>query len=200
VEGQFASLWPDLVRREWNDGFAIGAHSWNHRDLTLLGPADLRAQFSDTVDAIHKALGKDMCLWLSRPPYGNAKVREINLAASFGLSTIDWDDSSADWLRGGAETIAATVLTYIRPGGIVLMHDGPAEREQTAEALPIILAGLKARGLTPVTIPQLLQDGHYPGINVTPLPIAPAGSPTGTPTSATTPQAWVPPTTGKRGA
>ncbi len=189
VEGQFASLWPDIVRREWNDGFAIGAHSWNHRQLTALAPAELHAQFSDTVKAIHKAIGKDMCLWLSRPPYGSAKTREIAVAASFGLSTINWDDSSGDWLRYGATNIAQTVLQQIRPGGIVLMHDGPAEREQTAQALPIILAGLQARGLRPVTIPQLLQDGHYPGIAVTPLPIAPAG----TPTPDNVPQVWVAP-------
>lgn len=27
VEGLYARVWPDLVRREWNDGFAIGMHS-----------------------------------------------------------------------------------------------------------------------------------------------------------------------------
>jgi peptidoglycan-N-acetylglucosamine deacetylase len=190
VEGQFTSLWPDLVRREWNDGFAIGAHTWNHRQLTLLSAGDLQQEFSDTVDAIHQALGKDMCLWLSRPPFGAAKTREITMAANYGLSTINWDDSSGDWLRYGAINIAQTVLAQIRPGGIVLMHDGPAEREQTAEALPLILAGLKERGLKPVTLPQLLQDGHFPGIIVKPLPIAPGGSPP--PDDA--PQAWVAPT------
>ncbi|MBA3825322.1 MAG: polysaccharide deacetylase family protein [Ktedonobacterales bacterium] len=189
VEGQFADLWPTLVQREWNDGFAIGAHSWNHRNLTALAPDELQRQFSATMAAIHKALGKNMCLWLSRPPYGSAKMREITLAASYGLSTINWDDSSADWLRSGANAIAQTVLDQIRPGGIVLMHDGPAEREQTAQALPLILAGLQARGLKPVTIPQLLQDGHFPGVVVHPLP----NQPTGTPPPDNVPQAWVAP-------
>jgi hypothetical protein len=48
------------------------------------------------------------------------------------------------------------------------MHDGPARREQTLAALPIILAGLKARGLKPVTLPQLLMDSQYPGVDTTP--------------------------------
>jgi hypothetical protein len=36
VEGLYARVWPDLVRREWNDGFAIGMHSWDHPVLTIL--------------------------------------------------------------------------------------------------------------------------------------------------------------------
>jgi peptidoglycan/xylan/chitin deacetylase (PgdA/CDA1 family) len=43
------------------------------------------------------------------------------------------------------------------------MHDGPSRREQTAAALPAILAGLKARGLTLVALPQLLTESHVLG-------------------------------------
>src|SRR6185312_11141034 len=60
-----------------------------------------------------------------------------------------------------------TALAEATRGGIILFHDGPALRDQTAAALPRILAGLKARGLKPVTIPQLLADSHYPGVHLT---------------------------------
>ncbi len=53
-------------------------------------------------------------------------------------------------------TIVNRVLGNVHPGSFVLMHDGPAGRSQTLAALPYILAGLKARGLTPVSLPQLL--------------------------------------------
>jgi hypothetical protein len=48
------------------------------------------------------------------------------------------------------------------------MHDGPALRDQTLAALPLILSGLRARGLTPVSLPQLLADDGYPGVHVVP--------------------------------
>src|SRR6185312_12223425 len=49
-------------------------------------------------------------------------------------------------------------LKQVKAGSIILMHDGPSNRQQTAAALPSILAGLRARGLTPVTLPHLLAN------------------------------------------
>jgi peptidoglycan/xylan/chitin deacetylase (PgdA/CDA1 family) len=72
-----------------------------------------------------------------------------------------------DYSRPGPVHIAATVLSEAHPGAVILMHDGPAWREQTLAALPIILAGLKARGLKPVTLPQLLMDSQYPSVDNT---------------------------------
>ena len=125
-------------------------------------------QFGDTLAAIHAALGKNACIWLWRPPNGDYNARVIGFAQRYGLTTIMWNDDPRDWSQPGVKTIAATALAEAQPGGIILMHDGPAQREQTAAALPLILAGLRARGLTPVTIPRLLADCHYPGVHITP--------------------------------
>ena len=180
VEGGYAATWPDLIRREWADGFAIGEHSWDHPDFTLQSDAGLAHQFGDTDAALHRILGKDACLWLWRPPYGSVNRRILNVSATYGLTTITWDNSSGDWLLPGAEKIATAVLNQAHPGAIVLMHDGPANRQETADALPAILAGLQARGLTPVMLPQLLADGGYPGI-VTVPPAAGNATPSPTP-------------------
>ena len=183
VEGSYASLWPDLIKREWNDGFAIGEHSWDHPDLTLQTEAGLQHQLGDTDAALHKILGKSACLWLWRPPYGSVNRHVLNASAAYGLTTVTWDNSSGDWLRPGADKIAIAVLNQAHPGAIVLMHDGPADREETAQALPAIIAGLQARGLTPVTLPQLLMDGGYPGVS-TQGPSATDGTPTPAPSPA----------------
>ncbi len=168
VEGSYAASWPDLIKREWADGFAIGEHSWDHPDLTLQTDAGLVHQFGDTDRTLRKILGKNACLWLWRPPYGSVNRRILNVSASYGLTTVTWDNSSGDWLRPGADKIATAVLNQAHPGAIILMHDGPADREETAQALPTILAGLQARGLKPVMLPQLLADGGYPGISTQP--------------------------------
>jgi hypothetical protein len=75
----------------------------------------------------------------------------------------------------------------VHPGSIILMHDGPAGRSQTLAALPYILAGLRQRGLTPVSLPQLL-FGYQPP---TPSPTGvatPTETPTPTPTETPTPE------------
>jgi peptidoglycan/xylan/chitin deacetylase (PgdA/CDA1 family) len=167
VEGLYARVWPYLVQREWNDGFAIGMHSWDHPVLTILPDGQMPHQFGDSLSSIHAALGKDACIWFWRPPYGSYDPRILGVAKSYGLTTIMWDDDSVDYSRPGPDQIAATVLSEAHPGAVILMHDGPARREQTLAALPIILAGLKARGLKPVTLPQLLMDSQYPGVDTT---------------------------------
>ncbi len=167
VMGQYARAWPDLIQREWRDGFAIGVHTWDHPSMPFVPDSQMPHQFGDTLMAIHDAIGADACIWFWRPPYGDHNARVIGFAQRFGLTTINWNDDPRDWSRPGPQTIAGTLLAEARPGAIVVMHDGPAHREQTAAALPLILAGLRARGLTPVTIPRLLADGHYPGVNTT---------------------------------
>jgi peptidoglycan-N-acetylglucosamine deacetylase len=164
VMGQYVANWPDLLRREWNGGFAIGVHTWDHPDMTQLSPDQVRWQFSSTLDAIHNVLGPDACIWLWRPPYGSYNASVMQIAQSYGLTTVTWDDTSFDWNRPGIQQIADNVLNAAHPGAIVLVHDGPSLRDQTAAAIPIILDGLKARGLTPVTLPQLLYDAHFPSV------------------------------------
>lgn len=162
VEGQYVRQWPDLLKREWNDGFAIAAHSWDHPLMSKLSTDQMTHQFRDTQQAIHDVLGQNVCVWLWRPPYGDYNKAVLDMAASYGLTTVTWDDSSDDWDRPGVQKIVDNVLSQAHPGAIILMHDGPSFREQTAAAIPGIVAGLRARGLTPVTLPKLLADAGYP--------------------------------------
>ena len=168
VIGQQVRKWPYLVQREWRDGFAIGVHTWDHPDMTRL-PADrMRHELSDTTNALHRALGSDACIWLWRPPYGDYNQRVLHAAGAQGLSAITWNVDPRDWSRPGTNVIVQRVLSTAGPGAIILFHDGPALRQQTAAALPTIIATLRARGLKLVTVPQLLADAHFPGIHMTP--------------------------------
>jgi peptidoglycan/xylan/chitin deacetylase (PgdA/CDA1 family) len=170
VEGQYIHEWPYLLQRQWNDGFAIGVHTWDHPLMTRLTVMQVHHQFADTIQQIHSILGPSACIWLWRPPYADYNASVLQAAVSFGLTTVTWDDSSVDWTRPGVQQIVNNVMTQMHPGAIVLMHDGPALRDQTAAALPQIVAGLRARGLVPVTLPALLADGQYPGVRVTSTP------------------------------
>lgn len=168
VMGLYAHVWPDLIQREWRDGFAIGIHSWDHPPMTTVSDGQMAHQFGDSLAAVHAAIGQNACIWFWRPPYGAVNARVTGYAQQYGLTTIQWDADPADWSRPGADVIASRVLAQAHPGSIILMHDGPANRQETLAALPRIVAGLRERGLTPVTIPQLLADSHYPGVSTVP--------------------------------
>ena len=49
--------------------------------------------------------------------------------------------------------IANAVLTHVRPGSIVLLHDGGGDQSATINALPTIIKGIRKMGLRLVTIP-----------------------------------------------
>lgn len=190
VLGLYARVWPDLIKREWNNGlFAIELHSWDHPLMSRQSDAQLQHQFGDTLVAMRAVMGPHACIWLWRPPYGDYNAHVVQVAARYGLTTVNWDDAGLDWTLPGAQVIANNVISELHPGAIILLHDGPANRQQTLAALPLILSALKARGLKPVTLPQLLADAHYPGVAVVgPAPLAPAWptpapfAPTATPT------------------
>jgi peptidoglycan/xylan/chitin deacetylase (PgdA/CDA1 family) len=198
VMGQYARAYPWLVQREAADGFAIGVHTWDHPDMELLSPAARAYQLGATIQQLHADLGPSFCAWLWRPPYGAVNSGIVQQAGGFGLTTINWNDDPADWSRPGTMVIVQRVLSEVRPGSIILMHDGPAAREQTAAALPYILAGLQARGLVPVTIPTLLgSESASTGPVATPTPSPTAtvtASPTVSPTAAPSPTATDTPT------
>ncbi len=193
VLGMYARAYPGLIQREAADGFAIGVHTWDHPDMRLLSPSARANELGATVQQLHADLGPSVCIWLWRPPYGDVNSSIVTQAGGFGLTTIYWDVDPQDWARPGVMAIANRVLAQVRPGSIILMHDGPAARQETADALPYILAGLHSRGLVPVTLPTLLASesaptGPAPAPTVTPTatPAAPTPTATASPTATAT--------------
>lgn len=57
-----------------------------------------------------------------------------------------------------APGIYSRVISGVRPGSIVVMHDGGGNRSQTVAALPQILNALRARGYRLVTMPRVLSQ------------------------------------------
>jgi peptidoglycan/xylan/chitin deacetylase (PgdA/CDA1 family) len=80
----------------------------------------------------------------------------LDLARSLGMTTIGWNVDPRDWSLPGTRKIVSRVLRAVTPGAIVIMHDGGGPRDETAAAIPRIVEGLRARGLRPVTVPELL--------------------------------------------
>jgi peptidoglycan/xylan/chitin deacetylase (PgdA/CDA1 family) len=73
-----------------------------------------------------------------------------------------WSVNPEDYYRPGTQAIVARVLAAVRPGSIVLMHDGGGDRTQTVAAVPKIVRMLRRRHYKLVTIPRLLRDDPPP--------------------------------------
>lgn len=138
-----------LLRRMVREGHAIGNHTWDHAAV----PGGGLGEITSTNDAIRKAVGFAPCLF--RPPGGARGDALDGQLASLGMLDVLWTVDTDDWQLPGTAAIEDRAGSA-PAGGIVLMHDGGGPRGATLAALPTVVARLRARGLTPVTVPQLL--------------------------------------------
>ncbi|TWD75006.1 peptidoglycan/xylan/chitin deacetylase (PgdA/CDA1 family) [Kribbella amoyensis] len=141
---------PDLTKRIHADGHSVQNHTWTHADLRLLSWPKFEEQVSDTDRAIQAQTAvTPRCV---RPPYGAVNKLVQTRATGLGKKLTLWDVDSRDWTRPGAAAITKRVLAGVKPGTVILFHDGGGDRTQTIAALPTILKTLRARGYSFVAV------------------------------------------------
>ena len=153
VLGYLAERYPGIIRDEVEAGHAVGSHSWNHpHDFASLTHRKQSKQIGDSVAAL-RSLGADP--YLFRPPEGSFDSGVVQLAEASGLRTVMWSADTHDYQSSAtASQISRYVLSHLKPGAIVLMHDGGGDQSATVKALPDIIKGIRKRGYQIVAIPR----------------------------------------------
>ena len=151
----------DIAERTLREGHELGNHSWMHSYLQNFYRTDQqRSDLERSTRLIQELSGSD-AEPLYRAPVGLKSPALARVAHARKLKVIAWSVHSRDTLSHDSDTTAARVLARIAPGDIVLMHDGHERaghhRRLAAAALPLILRGLRERGLTSVTVSELLR-------------------------------------------
>ncbi|WP_370368932.1 polysaccharide deacetylase family protein [Catenulispora sp. GP43] len=144
--GQNVAAHPSLTSLVYRRGNSVQNHSWSHPDLRHLSAAQFQYQVSATDRQIQAHTGHRPCCL--RPPYGAVDATVRDRAAALGKKIALWTVDPRDWSRPGTAAIRDRVLGHVRPGSVVLLHDGGGDRSQTVAALGGILKALKARGYT----------------------------------------------------
>jgi peptidoglycan/xylan/chitin deacetylase (PgdA/CDA1 family) len=157
VLGRHAEQWPALVRRMAEEGHQLGNHGYWHRKLHRRTPTYVRDDLTRGTAAIVRASG-GVRPTVFRAPHGFRSPWVTPIAASLGQRTIGWSLGVWDSARPGSSEIVRRALAGLRAGSILLLHDGDGydaagDRLQTAEALPLIIRGLRERGLGFTTLP-----------------------------------------------
>jgi peptidoglycan/xylan/chitin deacetylase (PgdA/CDA1 family) len=149
--GPYVASSGSLARRTMQEGHACGVHGWTHSMMTRQSAGQIQSEWLRNAAPWWSATGyspEPYC----RPPYGDMNGSTTSASAAIGFSrVILWDVDPRDWSQPGAGVIASRVLGAVRPGSIVVMHLTP----QTAQALPTILSGLRARGYKAASLPEM---------------------------------------------
>jgi peptidoglycan/xylan/chitin deacetylase (PgdA/CDA1 family) len=148
VVGRLAKVAPKLVKREIAAGMEIGSHSYSHpyRPPFDRQPHRVIRQEIAWTRGVLRRLGREPTLF--RPPGGAFSPYVIETAGSFGQRVVLWSVDPTDWKPGTTpKQIARRVLGAVKPGSIVILHDGGGDRSATVAALPRIIRGIRERGL-----------------------------------------------------
>ncbi|ADV14885.1 putative xylanase/chitin deacetylase [Mesorhizobium australicum WSM2073] len=149
---------PELVRRIIADGHEVANHTMTHRDLSRCEPGEVEREIVEANSAIRMACPQAAVRYF-RAPYGSWTKEALKASASTGLAPLHWSVDPRDWARPGADLIVDAVLAGVRPGAIVLLHDGcecsrSDPRDQTVVALSRLIPALHDRGFTVRPLPQ----------------------------------------------
>lgn len=150
IGGVWAEKFPDLVKSIEAAGHEIGSHGYSHPHPDRIGKHGNLEDINKAGKIIYQITGHIPQLYA--PPYGERGPAVLEAAREAGCTTILWSIDTVDWQRPGADVIAHRVLDRAENGAIVLMHP----TAPTVEALPQIITGLQEKGLSLVTVSELL--------------------------------------------
>lgn len=156
--GAHVRRFPALARHVAEAGHDIGNHTDAHAKLHFAGPRAAHAAFDGAHRAIVEATGVTPRSF--RAPHGYHTLAVHRAARAFGYQVIGWSYGVWDTALPGAEVIRARVRRGLRPGAIILLHDGDGydadgDRLQTAAALPGILRDIRDAGFTAAPLSEL---------------------------------------------
>lgn len=148
--GEQVEYFADAVRREHDMGMEQGNHSWDHRTLTRLSDEDILEEVASTNDVIRRVTGDDPTVF--RPPGGgyNSSVFEN----SMGMPTILWSIDTLDWSTKDEDASYDTVMSQVRDGDIILMHE---IYDASIRAAARLIPALQKKGFRLVTVSELAE-------------------------------------------
>lgn len=152
VTGHFVKTQPDLVVRMIREGHVVGNHTVNHPSMPTISNEKIKEELDGVQEAVYKLANYKMKY--VRPPKGEFNERTLSYTKALGYKTVFWSLALADWqpLPGGPEESYNTVMKYLHPGAVILLH---AVSKDDTEALDRILKDIKKQGYVFKSIEQL---------------------------------------------
>lgn len=140
----------EIIKRIVDEGSEIGNHTFGHLDLTRLKRNELLDQYNATQDAISEVL-KSYDINLVRPTFG---AYNDYVLKNSPYPLILWNIDTLDWSHKNPSRTYDEIISQVKDGDIVLMHDMYVE---TAQASEKVIVKLKEMGFQLVTISELFE-------------------------------------------
>jgi peptidoglycan/xylan/chitin deacetylase (PgdA/CDA1 family) len=154
VIGRNVEKHPEIARLVLLRGHELGNHSYSHTRMIFKSPSFVRSEVEKT-DRLLSELGVTQRIHF-RPPYGRKMLVLPYVIARMHKKNIMWDVDSTDYEVFDPETIVRHALRCVRPGSIILLHDGEGDCSQTVTATEMLIKDLRERGYEFGTVSELI--------------------------------------------
>ncbi|MGI9023637.1 MAG: polysaccharide deacetylase family protein [Acidimicrobiales bacterium] len=154
VIGSASKRHADMAQSQIAAGHARCNHTIDHAHLPRLSHDGVVNQIKGATDILTPIDGGAPRLF--RPPYGELSADAIAVAHEAGMRVLTWNVDSEDYNKPSPERIVSNVMGAVKPGSVVLLHDGGGDRAGTVAALRPLIKALRAQGYsfaTPVPTP-----------------------------------------------
>lgn len=147
--GRHVRLFPELACAALAAGHVLGNHTDGHVKLHRCSPGRIRRELDGAHAALVDVTGEAPLSF--RAPHGFRNPFVVPAARRLGYAVFGWSFGVWDTARPGPEEIRRRMRVKLRPGAVLLLHDGDGydargDRLQTAAALPGIIADARAAG------------------------------------------------------
>lgn len=139
--GRNAGSYPDVVKRMADEGHIVGISTYSYRDVADLSGSNLSDEVTQSKAIIARITNRQPTLF--RSPYGGSSTASDSVLQQAHLDTLNWTLDALDWANLPASFITNRVLNGVQAGSVIQLH---AQNNQTIEALPQIIDGLKKKG------------------------------------------------------
>ena len=141
---------PDVLKQMVAQGCEVANHTNDHKYISKLSSDGIVSQVSAVNQKVAAVCGVSPVVM--RPPGGYVDAHSLSVLGSMGMPAIMWSIDTRDWQHRNAQRTINNVLSQVKDGDIILMHD---IYDATADAAVVLIPELTARGYQLVTVSEL---------------------------------------------
>lgn len=141
---------PDLTARIFREGHEIGLHGYSHKCMQNMCQADVAQELERAIALL--PAGCQVSFLRSPGGLGSKYVRAA--AKVLDLSVLSWSVDPKDWATHDAAVIEKEVISHVRDGDVILLHD---MSDSSVEAALVIIDELQEQGFRFVTVSELAE-------------------------------------------